>query len=72
MKCLMCGRPLDATIAVRPAIPMWILWTNILVLPTIGMALALSLFEVIGAWSIIVGFSVMVAGIVFLRGKSIK
>ena len=52
--------------------PIWALWTNILVLPTMGIAFGLALFEAIGAWSLIIGFSGMAAGIFVLQEKTTK
>jgi len=49
---------------------MWVLWTNILVLPTIGIAFALVFYENIGAWSLIIGFAGTVAAVVVLRDKT--
>lgn len=56
----------------RSLLPVWALWTNILVLPTIGIAFGLALFEAIGAWSLIIGFVGVVVGIVALREKTAK
>lgn len=52
--------------------PFWALWTNVLVLPTIGIAFSLALFEAIGGWSLIIGFIGVVFGMVVLREKSAK
>ena len=68
MKCLLCRRPLK-DVNWSP-MPMWALWTSILVLPTIGIAFALRYFEDIGAWAMILGFAVPAYGIILLRDKT--
>lgn len=65
MKCPVCSGSLSDAL-VRSAMPMWALWSNVLVLPTVGIAFALALFEVIGTWSLIIGFTGMVIGSVGL------
>ena len=65
MKCPVCGGLLSDA-AVGSAMPMWALWTNVLVLPTLGIAFALALYDVMGAWSLIIGFTGMVVGSVGL------
>ena len=69
MKCPVCGGVLSGSV-VRSAMPMWALWTNVLVLPTLGIAFALALYEVIGTWSLIIGFAGMVVGSVGLWMKT--
>jgi hypothetical protein len=52
--------------------PMWALWTSILVLPTIGLGFALRYYENIGAWSLILGFVVPAYGMIVLRDKTTR
>jgi len=68
VKCLLCRRALNDVN--RSARPMWALWTNILVLPTIGLAFALRYYEDIGAWALILGFAGAVYGMILLRDKT--
>lgn len=69
MKCPVCGNSLTNWMA-RSLVPMWVLWTNILVLPTLGIAFGVALYETIGAWSLIIGFAGTVVGIVVLWIKT--
>jgi hypothetical protein len=52
--------------------PIWALWTSILVLPTIGLAFALRYYEDIGAWSLIIGLAAATYGVIVLRDRTTK
>lgn len=69
MKCLLCRTPLSED-TTRSFPSSWVLWTNILVLPTISISFALALFESIGAWSLILGIAGTTLGVIALNCRT--